>query len=202
MDFFFFFSLVSFLIFSHKVTSFLWPPYVKYFEYVLLPSLKYLYVLYLTPSVVQYSIEKTAVTWAYPIGSQPATTLSAQSSSVALSLSLGELLSTNTMFWVDILQLITTVSQKQNYKNQKKARLLHLETFPKLCTWMDWVFFCFDGWHCLCADFCSLNGTSEVSCAQVWGPPLWDLHLCARLMLAITSEDLKRLKKQGKQVDH
>ena len=38
--------------------------------------------------------------------------------------------------WVDIFQLTRTVSLKQNYRSQK-ARLVHLETFPELWTWMD-----------------------------------------------------------------
>ena len=49
----------------------------------------------------------------------------------ALSLSQDELLSTKTMFWVDILQLTSTVSQKQTYRSPK-ARLVCFETFPKL----------------------------------------------------------------------
>lgn len=44
--------------------------------------------------------------------SQVATTLGGQDPSAALNLSQGELLRTKTMFWVDILQLARTVSQK------------------------------------------------------------------------------------------
>jgi hypothetical protein len=40
------------------------------------------------------------------------------------------------MFWVEILQLTRTVSQKQNYRSQK-ARLVQLVTFPELWTLMD-----------------------------------------------------------------
>ena len=43
--------------------------------------------------------------------SQPATTLGVQDSSLTLSLSRGELLSTKTTPWIEILQLIRTVSQ-------------------------------------------------------------------------------------------
>lgn len=59
--------------------------------------------------------------------SWPATTLGIQDGSVSLSLSQDELLSTKTVFRVDVLQLTRAVSQKQSYRSQK-ARLEHLET--------------------------------------------------------------------------
>jgi hypothetical protein len=65
-----------------------------------------------------------------------ATTLGIPDASVALSLSLNELLRTKTVFWVDILQLARTVSQKHNYRSQK-ARLVHVETFLELWTLVD-----------------------------------------------------------------
>lgn len=55
---------------------------------------------------------------------------------VALSLSQGEILSTKTMFWLDIVQLTRTVSQKWNYKTQN-SRLAHLETSLELWALID-----------------------------------------------------------------
>lgn len=47
---------------------------------------------------------------------QPTTTLGVQDPRIVLSLSPDEPLSTETMSWVDILQLIRAVGQKQNYR--------------------------------------------------------------------------------------
>jgi hypothetical protein len=44
-------------------------------------------------------------------------------------LSQSELLSTNLVSWIDVLELTRTVSQKQSYRSWK-ARLVDLETFP------------------------------------------------------------------------
>lgn len=60
--------------------------------------------------------------------SQPAITLGVWDPNVALSLSQGELLGIKIVFWIDIFWLTITVSQKQNYRNQK-ARLVDLGTF-------------------------------------------------------------------------
>lgn len=75
--------------------------------------------------------------------SRPTTTLGIPDASVALSLSPDELLRTKTVFWVDILQLARTVSQKQNYRSQN-ARLVHVETFLDCGLW--WIRSLFSFW--------------------------------------------------------
>ena len=66
------------------------------------------------------------------------------------------------MSWVNMLQLKREGSQKQNYRSQKgKAR-----TFRDFPITMDFdglgLCFSFGRWCYLCAEFCSLNGTSIV----------------------------------------
>ena len=63
-------------------------------------------------------------------------TLGVQDPSVSPSLSQGKPLSTKTVFWSVILQLIGTVRQKQNYRKQKD-RLVHLEIFSKVWALVD-----------------------------------------------------------------
>ena len=36
------------------------------------------------------------------------------------------------MIWADTPQLARTISQKQNYRNNKEARLVYLDTFPEM----------------------------------------------------------------------
>jgi hypothetical protein len=54
---------------------------------------------------------------------------------IPVRLSQGEGLSTKLIFWVGTLQITRTVSQKWNYRGQKKK--LYLETFPELWALMD-----------------------------------------------------------------
>ena len=68
--------------------------------------------------------------------SQLVATLGVQDPSVAPSLSQGKPLSTKPMFWSVILQLIGTVRQKQNYREQK-TRLVHLDIFSGVWALMD-----------------------------------------------------------------
>lgn len=75
-----------------------------------------------------------------------------------------ELLSTETTFWADILQLARTVAQKLNDDGSHKGKLVHLETSPEPWTLMDYVFVSF--WQAVlshAAEFYGLKGTSIMS---------------------------------------
>lgn len=62
--------------------------------------------------------------------SWPATTLGVQDSIVAPSLCQGEILSTKTISWIEIVQITRNVSQK--LARSQKTELVHSETFPVL----------------------------------------------------------------------
>lgn len=74
--------------------------------------------------------------------SRPETTSGIRDPSTATSLSWGELLSTDTMLWVDKLWFQEWLARSRTMEAKKKSRVCehHLETFPELWTWMDWVF--------------------------------------------------------------
>lgn len=99
--------------------------------------------------------------------SQLVTTLGVWDLGVALSLSQSELLSTNTMFGVDILQLPRTVSQKQNYRNPKSK----VSTFRDVSrtTGLGGLGLCFSfvRWGSLHVRFNGLNGTSIIESVVV-----------------------------------
>jgi hypothetical protein len=80
------------------------------------------------------------------------------------------------MFWVDILQLTRTVSQKQNYKCQQER----LEVFPELWDGL-LLHFPFGRWCCLCVECSGLNGTSIMESVVLRSGVSYSLLPCSDL---------------------